>query len=208
MRYLSDYDNDGNPMKTEQQELDSLLYDIDGNFIPFPDLACVTCNKTPADGEFSQSGYISVPICLEGDCIDKEIARRKRVKEYLADKQVRGVTVPPVPVYSEKLDEKFDPFYDEVKKMRTRMILPHTYMYPTTQQLMDDLTAIVFGSHEKALYQKDVDSSHDWMLGSANDWWATLLGGVVIVDSRLPFLEKHSAIRVFLKSKGAVEDEK
>ena len=90
-------------------------YDNNGDFIPFPDLACVTCNRSPADGEFSQEGYLSVPVCLKGDCVDKIIARRKRVAQYLSDKEIQGVIIPPVPMLDE-VESKFDALYDEVKK--------------------------------------------------------------------------------------------
>lgn len=85
--------------------------------------------------------------------------------------------------------------------MNTKIVLTLTQVQIPTQELMDELTAIVFGDHEQA--QRQEDAPHDWMLGSANDWWATLLGGVLTVDSRLPYPEKHAAIRSFLEIGGA-----
>lgn len=50
--------------------------------------------------------------CLEGDCVEKEITRRKNLKAI----KIRGIIIPPAPMLDNEVESKFDPYYDEKKK--------------------------------------------------------------------------------------------
>lgn len=132
------------------------------------------------------------PLAANGARAQRRNAKfaRHGKRKRLADPQLEVVVAPVVP---EQV-----PVHHGLRAMsRLEVNLSPEYADMPEQELMDALTAIVFGDFESA--NRQVDGSHDWMLGSANDFWASARDGVLVVDSRLPSPEKHALMRAYLE---------